>query len=63
MSRDQCQATLHGSGLHCQHAAKHWHRDEAGDRWHLCNVHLKNMLRREALGSAPALAARWRAER
>lgn len=59
MTRDQCEA-YYLSGGRCPHAAKHTHRDQFGDRWNLCGLHFRTILRREEHGTPGELVARWR---
>lgn len=60
--KDQCQARVSKAyGAHkCQHAAKHTHYV---DPIHVkvCETHLRTLLRRERLGTVPALLDRWNA--
>ena len=64
MSRDQCDGHFH-DGQRCPYRARHKHTirpvavDDLPVTLKLCGVHFKVLLKRERLGSEPALLDTW----
>jgi hypothetical protein len=58
----QCEAYL-ARGPRCHFAAKHFHRAQTGHKFHLCDVHLRTILRRERIGSDEEKVRDWLAKR